>query len=361
MVSWGGAAITLEQRLLARFRNAGISSDSPLVVAFSGGPDSLALAAALTHVRAVTGLPVVLVHVDHRLRESSAEAALAAAELAGQIGIDLVVRRVPTSPLDAHPHCGVEEAARRERYRILKEEALRLSSRTIATGHHRDDQAETVLLHLLRGSGLRGATGMRELSSLPAEYLATKPHDISQRDDPRDLRLWRPFLGEPRATILAYLGRRGLLPLTDPSNDDITLRRNAIRHRVLPEMERAVPGAAAALARFASLAAEEDLLLERMVDQALASVVGQNQRLNLVALKAEPQPMQRRILRRWLVDATGESTVSAERVESVLRWATHATGAGHIELPGNWCVRRSGEWLIVGRNTRSGDDEGTSK
>jgi tRNA(Ile)-lysidine synthase len=354
MTGWGGAAAGLEQRLLARFREGCLPQGETLIVAYSGGPDSLALAAALTHVRAVTGLPLLLVHVDHRLRATSGDDAAAAAGLARQIGLEVVVRRVPAPPQEAHPHTGVEEAARRERYRLLADEARRVGAHYIATGHHREDQAETVLLHLLRGSGLHGAAGMAELSPLP---IGTS-HDISARERDHVLWLWRPFLGEARSGILEYLDKRRLTPILDPSNDDVTLRRNALRHRALPELEAAFPGAAAALARFAALAAEEDLLLDRTVNRALPLLIGEGEGMRLAALREEPRALQRRLLRRWLVGATGESTIGAERIDAVLHWANGPAATGKIELPGGWVVRRGGEWLIVERNnvTRDGED-----
>ena len=356
MTDRGGVAVGFEQRLLARFRNAGIGLDQPLIVAFSGGPDSLALAAALRHVRAVTGVPLLLVHVDHGLRHASRDEAEVAAELGRQIGLDVVVRRVPVAPREAHPHAGVEEAARRERYRLLAEEAHRVGARFVATAHHREDQAETVLLHLLRGSGLHGAAGMAELAPIPCVAAS----DIAREEAPAHARLWRPLLGEPRAVILAYLEKQRLTPILDPSNDDCTLRRNALRHRVLPEMEAAFPGAAAAFARFAELAAEEDLLLEGMVSRALPRMVDPGKGMRRAALHEEPRALQRRMLRRWLVDVTGESTIGAERVEAVLRWSNSTGAVGKIELPGGWCVRRTDEWLIVEGTERVRDGEGLS-
>lgn len=346
MTDWGGAATGLEQRLLARFREAGIPHNAPLVVAYSGGPDSLALAAALTHVRAVTGLPMLLIHIDHRLRDSSGADAESAAEAGRRIGLEVVVRRLPQDPRQAHPNMGVEEAARRERYRLLAEEARRVGAEYIASGHHREDQAETVLLHLLRGSGLRGAAGMAELAPVPL----ADSSDISREESSGPARLWRPFLSEPRSEILAYLSARGLAPIPDPSNEDLALRRNALRHRALPEMEAAFPGAAAALTRFATIAAEEDRYLEEVVDRALPALVGPVNALRFAALRNEPRALQRRMLRRWLVDATGETTIGVERVEAVLRWVDSPGAVGRVELPGGWGVRRSGEWLIVERN-----------
>jgi hypoxanthine phosphoribosyltransferase len=357
MTSWGGAALGLEQRLLGRFRAAVIPRDRPLIVGFSGGPDSLALAAALMHVRAVTGVPVHLVHIDHRLRESSAGEAEAARTLGRQIGTEVTVLRVPTAPQEAHPNIGIEDAARRERYRLLGEEARRVGARYIATAHHQNDQAETVLLHLLRGSGLHGAAGMAELAPLPSSDRC----DISHIDPGEAIRLWRPFLGEPRSAILDYLRHRELTPLADPSNDDVSLRRNALRHRAMPELEAAFPGARAALARFAALAAEEDLLLEATTERALVEMAGAGNRLRISGLRQEPRALQRRILRRWLVEKTGETTIGAERVEAVLRWAGGTNPAGRVELPGGWHVRRSGESLIVARTGRGTERGGTGE
>lgn len=355
MTDWGSCAVGLEQRLLARFRSAGIATEAPLIVAFSGGPDSLALAAALTHVRAVTGLPLLLIHVDHRLRESSGEEAEAAVDLSRQLGVDMLVRRVPVVPHEAHPNVGIEEAARRERYRLLREEATRIGAQCIVTGHHREDQAETVLLHLLRGSGLRGASGMAEVADLPDASIV----GASRWQFEYSLRLWRPFLHEPRRELLAYLKSRGLTPLYDPSNDDLTFRRNALRHRVLPDMEATFPGAAAALARYASLAAEEDRFLEDIVDHSLPLMIGPHGGLRQATLLDEAPVLQRRLLRRWLVQSTKETDIGTERVEAVLRWVKTTTSAGEIQLPGEWSVRRAGEWLIVARQERALDRGGS--
>ena len=173
--------------------------------------------------------------------------------------------------------------------------------------------------------------------------------------------LWRPFLGEPRAEILAFLEARHLTPLLDPSNDDVTLRRNALRHQVLPELESAFPGASAALARFAVLASEEDRFLDSLVDHVAPLAIDPENRLRLAAFKAESRTLQRRLLRRWLVERTGETTISAERVEAVLRLAKPSATQGKIELPGGWWVRRTREWLIVERSEHEGDREAVSQ
>ena len=209
----------------------------------------------------------MLVHVDHRLRASSAEEALGAASLADSLNLAFQVVAVSMTPTDVHPGVGVEEAARRERYRTLFAVAERCGARAVATAHHRGDQAETVLLHLLRGGGVHGAAGMAERSSSPVSGPAP-PHDISLEHLDSEPWLWRPLLNEPREVIEAYVAKLGLSPIEDPSNDDLTLRRNALRHEVLPVLESHVPGAEAALARYATLAAEDDRALAAIALQA---------------------------------------------------------------------------------------------
>jgi tRNA(Ile)-lysidine synthase len=148
--------------VLARARAAGFTAHDRIVVGFSGGRDSLALAAALRWVQAVLGVEPVLVHVDHRLRASSGDEAKRAANLAESLNLRFQAVAVATPPTDVHFGVGVEEAARRERYRNLIAAAARYGACAIATAHHRGDQAETVLLHLLRGGGVHGAAGMAE-------------------------------------------------------------------------------------------------------------------------------------------------------------------------------------------------------
>src|SRR5215211_2344568 len=121
--------------------------------------------------------------------------------------------------------------------------------------HHQEDQAETVLLHLLRGGGVHGAAGMAERSPMPFPR-PEPPGDISHQNVDNEPWLWRPLLSEPRDVIEAYVAKLGLVPVEDPSNDDTTLRRNVMRLEVLPVLEAHFPGAAAALARYADLAAE---------------------------------------------------------------------------------------------------------
>jgi tRNA(Ile)-lysidine synthase len=326
-----------EQRLLTRAREAGFTSHHRIVVGFSGGRDSLALAAALRWVQASLGVEPVLVHVDHRLRASSAEEAMRAASLADSLDLGFQIVAVSTTPTDTHPGVGVEEAARRERYRSLFVVAERCGARAVATAHHRGDQAETVLLHLLRGSGLHGAAGMAERSPSPVPS-TSPPRDISPDQLNNQPWLWRPLLNEPREIIETYVAKLGLSPIEDPSNDDPTLRRNALRHKVLPMLESHVPGAEAALARYANLAAEDDRALEAIADRLLGEGVDPGGRLAPAQLRTEPPAIQRRVIRRWLARATGASMLSAERTDAVLLLAQSGCGGATLEIGEGWTV-----------------------
>jgi tRNA(Ile)-lysidine synthase len=345
-----------EQRLLARSRDAGFTAGDRLVVGFSGGRDSLALAAALRWVQTALGVEPLLVHVDHQLRSSSGDEAGQAARLAASLDLEFQTIVLSPSPADVHPGVGVEEAARRERYWSLFAVARQDSARAVATAHHRGDQAETVLLHLLRGGGVHGAAGMAERSPSPFP-VPDPPHDISQENLEDVPWLWRPLLSEPREVIEAYVATLGLVPIEDPSNDDTTLRRNALRHEVLPRLETHFPGAAAALARYASLAAEDDRTLEALAVPILGEGVDPGGRLAAASLRAQPAAVQRRVIRRWLAAATGASALSAERTDSVLALAQSARGGTALEIGEGWTVRIERGMLRAERTAgRHGED-----
>jgi hypoxanthine phosphoribosyltransferase len=320
----------IEQRLLNRMRAAGFARGDRLIVGFSGGRDSLALAAALRWPRATLGVEPLLVHVDHRLRASSAHEASRAAELGAALGLETRVVHLDTSPRLVHPGVGIEGAARRERYRLLFAVAAEIGANTVVTAHHQQDQAETVLLHLLRGGGVHGAAAMGERTPPPLRI-----SDISHEIKPW---LWRPFLHESRPIIDAYVAKLGLDPIVDPSNDDRTLRRNILRHDVLPQMESRFPGAAAALARYAELAAADDRALDDLATAALAAAMA-GPALDSEALSAQPLALQRRIVRLWLQTTTGSEEFSANRIDAILALARPGPGGRSIEIGEGWTVR----------------------
>ncbi len=282
-----------------------------VVCAVSGGPDSLALLALATHA----GLSVTAVHVDHGLRPGSAAEADVVAAAASTFGARFRAETVVVAP---GPN--LEARARAARYAALPDDVM--------TGHTADDQAETILLNVLRGSGSAGLAGMR---SGPA---------------PR-----RPILGLRRAETLALVEALGVDVVHDPSNLDPRHRRNRVRHELLPLLDSiAHRDVAELLVRQADLLRDESDLLDRLaasIDPADA-----------VALTGAPVPLARRAVRAWLTPVLGGYPPDAASVERVL-----AVAAGSIracELPGGARVTRRAQRLnVVPPATAASVEEGS--
>lgn len=217
-----------------------------VLVAFSGGPDSTALLWGLAQVAAAKGVRLAAAHLDHGLDPGSAGRATQAAELAATLGVDLFVERRSVGEL-RQPGESLEAAARHIRYAFLEEARRKVNAAVIATGHHRDDQAETVLLRLAFGSGLRGLAGIQAARGAVA----------------------RPLLELARADLAAALAGSGLEPVEDPTNRSLAHARNRVRSRLLPRLAATDLGLAArlpAVARAARGAARriDALLLDRL-------------------------------------------------------------------------------------------------
>jgi tRNA(Ile)-lysidine synthase len=279
-----------------------------IVLAVSGGPDSTALlhgAAALAPER---GWRLTVAHLDHALRSSSADEAAAVAASAARLGLTVEVRRMDVAALAASEHRSLEDAGRQARYRFLEEVArARGSEALIATAHTADDAAETILMRLARGSGLRGLRG------IPA----------------RRGRIVRPLLHARRAVLRAALDAAGIAYTTDPSNADPAHARNRVRAELLPQLERLNPAAVEALRRFGRLAADDDDLLDAIAATELA------QRRDTADASIDwHRPPARALGRRMLRLAIGEPAPSAERIEALLDAAEGPRGGVVIELGG---------------------------
>jgi tRNA(Ile)-lysidine synthase len=287
-----------------------------ILVAVSGGPDSTALLAALAAAAPAHGLELVAAHVDHGLRPESAKEAEAVRALAATVGAAFAVRRVELAP-----GAGLEARARRARHRALAAMAAEAGARWIATAHTRDDQAETLLLRLLRGAGRRGLGGMRS--------------------DGR--RLWRPFLEVSRADVRRWLAERGLGFAIDRSNADLTHTRNRVRRLVLPFLEAEFnPRLGAALAALAGrLRDEDDWLAAAAAARARTLAVGATLPC---AVGREPPALARRLVRAWLEAATGRAA-GAAHVERTLALAAGRTREV-IGVPGPFRLVREGEAIV---------------
>ncbi len=300
-------------------------ADSTLLVACSGGPDSLALAAAVRRVGRTRGLPCAAVVVNHQLQAGAAATAdRTAAQLRSLDYDDVVVHAVTVSPSGE----GLEGAARAARYAALDQQAVARDA-TVLLGHTLDDQAETVLLGLARGSGSRSLSGMAL----------------------RNGRLLRPLLGVRRATTAACCSELGISPWRDPHNGDLRFSRARLRTRVMPMLEAELgPGIAEALARTAELVRDDVDLLDRLAADLDAGTGGS---LDCAQLAALPTALRRRLLRAWLLDA-GASDLAMAHLIAVDRLVMHWRGQRGVDVPGG-VVRRVADHLhLEPRPSRAG-------
>lgn len=227
-------------------REAPLDPGDAVVVAFSGGPDSTALLLGLLGMSRPRGIRLAAAHLDHAMDPGSASRVREAARIAARLGVPFITERAePKRNGPAAPADSPEAAGRRARYDFLEQVRRDLGARWIATAHHRDDQAETVLLRLLFGSGLEGLAGIRPVHG----------------------RVVRPLLGVPRSALLAALTRSGIEPVDDPTNRNLDVPRNRIRHRLLPALEPELP--APRLARLAEKARAAGLALDRRLTREL--------------------------------------------------------------------------------------------
>ncbi|MGI8648559.1 MAG: tRNA lysidine(34) synthetase TilS [Acidimicrobiales bacterium] len=320
------AAVAQVQRAvrvcLTRLRagtNVAHPAGHPLVlVACSGGPDSLALADAVAAIAPSVGLSAGLVSVDHGLAAGSRQRAQSVADWALRRGL----QPCEAVTVTVRGTGGPESAARAARYAALDVAAQRHGAVAVLLGHTQDDQAETVLLGLARGSGARALAGM-----------------ASQRG-----RYHRPLLGLSRACTRQAAAQRQLPVWHDPHNTDVRFTRSRLR-ALLPELEASIgPGVIAGLTRTAHLLRADAEYLDAAAAALLAETVGVDGSLDAVALAAQPLALRGRVLRGWVLrtDVTAGAFTAAHvaRLDELL---THWHGQGPVYLPGAVRVgRRAG-------------------
>ena len=296
-----------------------------VVVALSGGADSLALAAATAFEAPKRGMTLISVTVDHGLQPGSDDVAEAAARQAEDLGFDARVERVHVGG-----EGGPEAAARTARYDALRRAAVETDAAAILVGHTLDDQAETVLLGLARGSGTASLQGMAPVADLDG------------------IPLLRPFLALPRAVARAACDEQGLQAWDDPQNADPAFTRVRVRERVLPVLEAELgPGIAEALARTADQLREDAAAFAEMIDETIEDIVEHAEAgisVSVAALAANPAALRHRIIRHVVASEFGQSLTRTQTVE-VGRLVTDWAGQGPIDLPG--CSARRVDGRIV--------------
>ena len=309
-----------------------------VVVAVSGGVDSVVLLHVLIHLAPLYQLNLVVAHLDHGLRTTSARDADFVQRLCEKLAIEAVeIEYVNVKNLQIEQKLGLEEAARIVRYEFLERIAEKYQCNKIALGQHMQDQAETVLLNLFRGSGTSGLKGILPLRN----------------------KLIRPLLSIAKLEIIAFAKEKQLSFVEDESNFLPDCRRNKIRLELMPELEQEYnPKITECLANLASLCADEDVYFRLAEDDFIKKEVQQFSTeliLKKVALFGEHKALQRRILRRIYQLCCGTtSSLAFVYVEQILDFWQNTQSS--LRLPGEVLLKKRGEkiaWLYPERLTKA--------
>lgn len=309
-----------------------ISRGSRAVVAVSGGADSVALLHVLCSLACERDFEVVAAHLDHALRDTSAGDARFVMQLARSLGADCVIRRAAVRSFSDASRQGIEAAARDLRYSFLRRVAFQTGASVVATAHHADDQVETVLFRILRGTHLKGLAGIPR-----------------RRDLGGGVQLVRPMLEATHAQAVAYCHRHGLCWREDHTNNDTTYARNYLRHRLLPELRRDLnPSVDRALLKLSALAGDLACRLEAeagvMADQRI-SRAGESWEIDLVGLEHADPGVRGMFWRQAMIRAGLPMGKVTRRHFGWLEGMLSGDPQRSRTFPGGWQVCREG-WRL---------------
>jgi tRNA(Ile)-lysidine synthase len=331
-------------RLFIAWRNLKLPTDNASVIlAASGGADSTALLLALDELLRAEklSLKLVVAHLDHGLREASKADALWVASLALELGLDYVKRRTDVKKRAARSGDNLEQSARRARYEFLKKTAKEYKATLILTAHTLDDQAETIILRLLRGSAAEGLSGIDAVRLL---------------DSKSDIQLARPLLGWARRVDAEdYCRSRRVEFRHDEMNEDETFARVKVRKRLLPLMQTFNNKIVEALSRTSALLREDAKALSEQADKLLELATQRSDQkkgqtvaapLNVHVLATAPAAVRRRALRQWIGQGRGDlRRLEMVHLAAVDRLLNGKLGGRTAELPDGCRVTRRREWL----------------
>ncbi len=315
-------------RLAVRSELEDIDAGDSVLVAASGGADSSALAVALLQECKAKSIKVIALIIDHGLQKNSADVTHETKRTLTKIGYENIeIRRVTVEITD-----GLEASARRARYQALNDVANSHNAVAVFLGHTRDDQAETVLLGLARGSGSRSLSGM------------------ASRVD----RYRRPLLSITRAQTEAACEEAGIKFWQDPHNQSMEFTRVRVREVVLPTMEKEIgPGISDALARSAKLLRDDADALDYLSDEIFSKLEPAS--LEISKLESQPRAIRTRVLRKAIYLAGApQGSLSAEHIEPVEALITAWKGQGPISLPGGVTVARISGRLSLSKSGGQG-------
>jgi tRNA(Ile)-lysidine synthase len=296
--------------------NSMLDEGDRVLVAVSGGVDSVVLLDVLCQLAPIYKLELFLSHLDHQLRgEDSRADARFVSQLASRLGIELVSESVDVSAIARNKKLGIEEAARMVRLRFLRETAIDLKSDKIAVGHTANDLAETILFNLIRGSGLTGIGGIKPVS----------------------LPFIRPLIDVTRDEIVSYANQKGIAWRYDRSNADTRFTRNLIRHQIIPVLESLNPRFVIAMSRTAEIVRDQNQALHDLLDPLLQDAIIEESKhsicLNRNYLKSCSPGVLRALLRQALEKVRGNlQGISKENIDDLCNLIKSSRSHGELHL-----------------------------
>jgi len=315
----------IDARRVVRNALAHFEPGDRILLAVSGGADSLLLAATTNLEASKVGIQLSALVVDHQLQNGSGEVALSAQKKLIELGItEANISQVEV--IGNVGNGGMEAAARRARYEALDAEADRIGAVAIFLGHTEDDLAETVLLGLARGSGTRSLSGM-------AFHVG---------------RYVRPFLELSRAQVLTACKESGIEFWSDPQNEDLSFARVRVRNEILPKMEKEIgPGISKALARTSRILREDADALDLIAGDIFASLADPAQ-IPIELISELPIAVRKRVIKR-AIEAMGAPSLSAEQILEVEALVGGWRGQGAVALAGGITARRDSGRLTLSK------------
>jgi tRNA(Ile)-lysidine synthase len=325
-------------------KNCLFESADRIVLALSGGADSTALLYAIVSLKNkdILNADVICAHINHQLRGADADGdedfVVARAR---DLGLPVITKRVDVRGFASKNKLSIETAARQLRMETLLDIAKENNCTLIATAHHKNDNAETILHRLVRGTGFRGLAGIWPL-----------------RPFADDIRFIRPLLSVTRNEVIEYLQKRNLKWRTDHTNADCTYTRNFIRHRLLPAVQKDCSGSLVdQLSELAASAGKLYSLICRFADKAwpeLADCSDNQIKLNVKMFLAQPLPVKIELVRRSLTAAgSGQRDVTQQHFNRILQLAEQNVAGRKIELPSGFIVHREYDYIVFARSEKS--------
>jgi len=336
--------LRMVRRTIAEHRM--LAAGDSVLIGVSGGPDSIVLAYVLHTLAAEYSLRLAVAHVNHCLRGADSDRdAEFVADAARQLGLPFYIEKKDVFQFQQREQLCLEEAGRKVRYRFFDQVCTAYGFNKIAVGHHGNDNAELVLMNLLRGSGSLGLSGIAPV---------------------RDGKIIRPLIRLERSEIADYIAEKKLTCVADASNSDLSFRRNRIRHHLIPELEKSYnPAIIKTLNRLAAIMRTEDQWIERLLRADFSDCISVKApgvvRINLKPLQGLDPAARRRIVRRAILTAKEDlRRISLGHIDDVLSLIDKNPGNGSLHLPdGIRVVRRATDLTIhAGQSGLTANDGG---